>query len=153
MHPGLALRIGCRCLPDAGFVNKPLRPRRSCGAAGDRAGGSPRPHGEHSQDRVLRFFFFFKPFSSPSETQIEATSTACGTRWCQQFFKKKRAAPPFPRTSTTEWPNFESVSSRVRHFFPLPLSSSNQTTCTWLLMKVVLRGQNQDAFRSTLWGP
>ena len=30
-------------------------------------------------------------------------------------------------------------------FFTFLLSSSNQTTCTWLLTKVVLRGQKQDA--------
>ena len=37
-------------------------------------------------------------------------------------------------------------------FSPLPLSNSNQT-CSWLLMKVVLRGQNQDALRGALWEP
>ena len=53
-------------------------------------------------------------------------------------------------STQVECSTFESVSSKVRLFF---FSSSNQTMCTWLLMKVVLRGQIQDAPRSTLWVP
>ena len=51
-----------------------------------------------------------------------------------------------------EWPNSERVSIKSA-LFPLHVSKSNQTTCSWLLMKVVPRGQDQDTLRSTLWSP
>ena len=67
-----------------------------------------------------------------SSTEITRKIESCvGTGWCQQFSKESGAA----------------------HFHTRSRISGRITTCTWLLMKVVLPGQNQDALRRTLWRP
>ena len=68
-------------------------------------------------------------------------------------FSKESGAAFSTHTFTAGWPNFETVSFKVRFFSNVLFHHPTQTTCTWLLMHVVLRGQNQDVLRSTLWEP
>ena len=81
----------------------------------------------------------------------DVMSMAYGTRLCQQFFAQ--IAPlSFPHTLLLSGRMLKASPPKYV-FFPLPLSSSNQTKCTQRLVEVVLRCQNQDALRSALWRP
>ena len=62
------------------------------------------------------------------------------------------AAPPFPHTFMAEWPNLK-ASPAESIFFPTSTFIIQPNHVSWLLMKVVMRGQNQDALSSTLWEP
>ena len=62
------------------------------------------------------------------------------------------AAPPFPHTFMAEWPNLK-ASPAESIFFSTSTFIIQPNHVSWLLMKVVMRGQNQDALSSTLWEP
>ena len=116
------------------------------GDAGDRAGGSPQSYGEHAPDRVLRFVTFF--FSDSTRHALRRRARLMEPTGAS-IFSQEGIAAICTHAFMAEWSNFESVSSKVRPFHHFIF----ETSCTWLLMKVVLRGQRQDALRSTLWGP
>ena len=75
-------------------MNKPRRPRRSYGVAGPRTKRRCR----RSCRRKSTAPWGARTRSSPKflpifSTQVEATSTAHGSRWCQQFFQRDRHRP------------------------------------------------------------
>ena len=69
-----------------------------------------------------------------------ATSMVHGACPCRQLCEESGAAFS-SRTYMVEWLNLECIYAQVV-ISPVSSSGSNQTTCTWLLMKVVLRDQN-----------
>ena len=88
---------------------------RSCwdpepkGDAGDRAGGSPQPHGEHVQDRVLRVWRFSHQVrhTHTLRRRAQLMELACAS----SFSKESGPACLDTRTCMAEWPNIKSHQS------------------------------------------
>ena len=131
-------------------MNTPRWPRRSYGAAGAPNQTEMQAIVQEEVQSPMESKHKIESYVLASETQIEATSTANGTRWCQQFFHTERRR--LFHTFMAKLPNLK-ASPTESIFFPTSTFIIQPNHVSWLLMKVVLRGQKKDALRSTLWEP